>query len=503
MEEQKPTQNDTSNSPVPSEEVTSTTSPPPEVTKRSLRVQTWRKIQEKGAGIVANGIFNRIPDFVDNNKAAALLAETPEFGKANKIKVNIDRALDSVKMQVLAAGKELYLPGTRESNALYLKVECPAEATEEERKSIIHVQDIQKSRTPILLENKVKFDLVVIGSCLVSRDGYRIGRGNGFADLDIGLLIEIGSITPETVIATFVHDLQVVENLPTNLFQKYDTPVDLIVTPTEVIRVAKPLPRPTGLFWELLSERRLNIIPVLQVLKENEEKAGKIITLKEENTDVESSANQNRHYSRRRRFGRPRQRRSETQSERPRRKKQQGGGSNRRPRSAKSKSEASGAEDNKDDAAPQKQSSKKQDQSQDKPRRRRTQRRQGKPTSQKERFCVRVTNIPKFIRVRDLKTELRKREINPLYITWKGQLGKCYLHFPKQELATEEDEEVSSVLKSLSELSITAGEQNETCVLTTELFRFDAKAELKKHDEAVLASHSTSQRIESVDTTTV
>ncbi|XP_055849180.1 methenyltetrahydrofolate synthase domain-containing protein isoform X2 [Episyrphus balteatus] len=493
MEEQKPIQNDTNNPEVPTtEEVTSTT-PVVEVTKRSLRVQTWRKIQEQSAGVVVNGIFNRIPDFVDNQKAAELLAETPEFKKANKIKVNIDRALDSVKLQVLAAGKELYLPGTRESNALYLKVECPAEADAAERKAIIHVQDIQKSRTEILLENKVKFDLVVIGSCLVSRDGYRIGRGNGFADLDIGLLIEIGSITPDTVIATFVHDLQVVDNLPTNLFQKYDTPVDLIVTPTEVIRVAKPLPRPTGLFWEILSERRLKIIPVLQVLKENEEKAGKIITLKEENTDVESSANKN--YQRRRRPYRPRARRSETQSERPRRKRQPGG---RRPRSTKSKSEASAAEDNKEDA-PQKQNKNKEQQS-DKPRRRRQ--RQGKPVSPKERFCVKVTNIPKYIRVKDLKTELRKREVNPLYITWKGQLGKCYLHFPKLELSTEADDDVSSVLKSLSELQITAGEQNETCVLTTELIKFDAKAELAKHDEAVLESHS-SQRIESVDTTTV
>ncbi|XP_055902290.1 methenyltetrahydrofolate synthase domain-containing protein [Eupeodes corollae] len=490
MEEQKPIQNDTT-SPVPTEEVTSTT-PVVEITKRSLRVQTWRKIQQNSAGVVSNGIFNRIPDFIDNDKAAALLAETAEFKKANKIKVNIDRALDAVKLQVLAAGKELYLPGTRESNALYLKVECPAEATEEERKEIIHVQDIQKSRTEILLENKIKFDLVVIGSCLVSRDGYRIGRGNGFADLDIGLLIEIGSITPETVIATFVHDLQVVDNLPTNLFQKYDTPVDLIVTPTEVIRVAKPLPRPPGLFWEILSERRLKIIPVLQVLKENEEKAGKIITLKEENTDVESSAN--KRYQRRRRPYRPRQRRSETQSERPRRKRQSGA---RRPRSSK-KSEASVTEDNNKEDAPQKQNKRGQQQ----PGKRPQKRRPNKPTSSKDRFCVKVTNIPKYIRVKDIKTELRKREINPLYITWKGQLGKCYLHFPKLEVSTELDEDVSSVLKSLSDLSITAGEQNETCVLTTELMKFDAKAEQARQDEAVLESHS-SQRIESVDTTTV
>lgn len=65
---------------------------------------------------------------------------------------------------------------------------------------------------------------------------------------------------------------QVSDTLPTALFQKFDVPVDIIVTPTEVIRVAKRLPRPTGLFWELLSERRLKIVPVLQIIKENEEK---------------------------------------------------------------------------------------------------------------------------------------------------------------------------------------------------------------------------------------
>lgn len=167
------------------------------------------------------------------------------------------------------------------------------------------------------LENKVELDMVIIGSVVVSRDGYRIGRGNGFNDLDIGLLIEIGAITDKTVIATMVHDAQVVDNLPTNLFQKYDSPVDLIVTPTEVIRVAKRLPRPTGIFWELLSERRLKIIPVLQVLKETQEKAGKVIVLKEEDTDVETNQRNNnrRRFLPRRRFGNRRfQRRAVSQN---------------------------------------------------------------------------------------------------------------------------------------------------------------------------------------------
>lgn len=75
----------------------------------------------------------------------------------------------------------------------------------------------------IALDNKVKLDMVVIGSVVVSRDGYRIGRGNGFADQDIGLLTEIGSITPDTVIVTMVHDLQVY--VKDNLYTFVSTPI--------------------------------------------------------------------------------------------------------------------------------------------------------------------------------------------------------------------------------------------------------------------------------------
>lgn len=55
-----------------------------EPTKRSLRVQTWKKLQENKFGLRLNNIFNRIPGFVDSDKAAGLLAETEEFKKASK-----------------------------------------------------------------------------------------------------------------------------------------------------------------------------------------------------------------------------------------------------------------------------------------------------------------------------------------------------------------------------------------------------------------------------------
>uniref|UniRef100_W8BDT6 Methenyltetrahydrofolate synthase domain-containing protein n=1 Tax=Ceratitis capitata TaxID=7213 RepID=W8BDT6_CERCA len=510
------------------QEVSSTTHVPAEPTKRSLRVQTWKKIQDNKCGVGFNTIFNRIPGFVDSDKAANLLSETEEFKKAQHIKVNIDRALHSVKLQTLLAGKTLYLPATRDSKAAYLRVEVPADATDDQKKEILNVQDVQNHRTEITLENKVKLDMVVIGSVVVSRDGYRIGRGNGFADQDIGLLTEIGSITPDTVIATMVHDLQVVDSLPKELFQKYDTPVDLIVTPKEVIHVSNRLPRPAGLFWELLSERRLKLVPVLQALKESQEEAGKVIVLKEQDTDIEQNQSQRsrRRGPIRRRFGRRNQRRaiSQTDTEQQQGQDQQKRNprrnrrfTNRRRRPTKSEGDHSGVEGKSQERKGAGGDRKQQQQQQQRNRKNRFAR----------DFCIKLSNITRDVRVKDLKTELRKRECNPLYISWKGQFGKCYLHFGNRNGTPSTEEEIDKVLKALNDLSLTvttgggagAGnasgaegdapppQQTKTVSVNVELLKFDEKkageGDAAANGDAAAGGDAGSARIESVDTTTV
>lgn len=78
-----------------------------------------------------------------------MLADTDEFKKAQNIKVNIDRALHGAKLQVLLANKTLYLPSTRDSKALFLKVDVAPDATEEQKKEILYVQDVAQHRTEI------------------------------------------------------------------------------------------------------------------------------------------------------------------------------------------------------------------------------------------------------------------------------------------------------------------------------------------------------------------
>jgi len=112
----------------------------------------------------------------------------------------------------------------------------------------------------------------VLGSVCVSRDGYRLGKGEGFADLEFAMMMRMGTITKNTIVITTVHDCQIVDYLPPQLFKDYDVPVDIIVTPTQTIYVEPRLKKPSGILWHMLSERRLKTMQVLQQLKEMDEK---------------------------------------------------------------------------------------------------------------------------------------------------------------------------------------------------------------------------------------
>ena len=65
------------------------------------------------------------------------------------------------------------------------------------------------------------------------RTGARLGQGTGFDDLEWGILSELGIVDDKTVVATTVHDNQVLDMLPPYIFQNHDVPVDIICTPAQ------------------------------------------------------------------------------------------------------------------------------------------------------------------------------------------------------------------------------------------------------------------------------
>lgn len=48
---------------------------------------------------------------------------------------------------------------------------------------------------------------------LIFIQGYRIGKGEGFADMEYAMMVAMGAVNESTVIATVVHDCQVSSRL--------------------------------------------------------------------------------------------------------------------------------------------------------------------------------------------------------------------------------------------------------------------------------------------------
>lgn len=87
-------------------------------------------------------------------------------------------------------------------------------------------------------------------------------------------------------------------------------------------------------------------------------------------------------------------------------------------------------------------------------------------------YCVKISNIARSIRIKDLKAELRNRGVNPMFISWKGAYGKCYLHFGKRP-EVDSEAAITEMLESLSNLSLTVqkGDSTKDIELRVELIK--------------------------------
>ena len=119
---------------------------------------------------------------------------------------------------------------------------------------------------PVYVEEMRAVDLVISGSVAVNRLGTRVGKGGGFADLEYGLAIAAGIVTPETPVVSTVHPMQLLdEELP---YTQHDVFLDYVVTPDEIIRCEGEMPRPTGIYWDDLTPAKIRQIPLLKKLQE-------------------------------------------------------------------------------------------------------------------------------------------------------------------------------------------------------------------------------------------
>lgn len=423
---------------------------PEEITKLGFRRKMWDYMAKNELVNFPVNIYKRVPNFKGAVEAAQQLTELDEFKKSRTIKINPDKPQEPVRFLALEANKEIIVPIPRLRSGLFLHVTPVAGATKEQLKILATMRGLEQAGKPLGLDSNIKVDLIILGSVCVSRDGYRLGKGEGFADLEFAMMMRMGTITENTVVITTVHDCQIVDYLPPQLFKEYDVPVDIIVTPTQTIFVKPRLKKPSGILWHMLSERKLKTMQVLQQLKEMDEKDGKMVILKEVDSDIET----HRYIKNRIKYPKNKKRLNIKKDA--------------------SNMENSTMEDAKDKILksrfPRKRTYKKAEEENNiSNAEMKMENIKGTPSASRRRknfrartkahidFSLKLSNISSGVRVRDLKNALLERGIKPSEITWQGYRGICYLHFSKLRSETalpDQPIQVDSIVANLQQLRI-------------------------------------------------
>jgi 5-formyltetrahydrofolate cyclo-ligase len=228
--------------------------------KQQVRDRIWALLEQEGAVKPAGAAVGKIPNFLGAEAAADQLAALPAWDATHVLKANPDKAQRAVRARALTEGKVLYMAVPRLADELPFYLLDPKHLGIWEAAA---KEGAAKAGRKVAASELPSVDLVVCGSVAVNRQGARIGKGGGFSDLEVAFLVEAGVLRPDTVLATTVHPLQVVdEPLPETI---HDFRVDLIVTPHETKWCAKPH-RPPGILWEHLQQDKIAKVPALAAL---------------------------------------------------------------------------------------------------------------------------------------------------------------------------------------------------------------------------------------------
>ena len=153
--------------------------------KHFFREMVWNAMLETGAAR-SKQVHDRIPDFYGNEEAANLVFSLPAWQNAKAVKSNPDRPQRPLRQRALEEGKVLYMAVPRlRSEQCFIELD-PAALKAPPAKAatikgaftygkLVHFEDMQQ------------VDLAISDSVAVNRQGTRIGKGGGFADLEYGL----------------------------------------------------------------------------------------------------------------------------------------------------------------------------------------------------------------------------------------------------------------------------------------------------------------------------
>uniref|UniRef100_A0A2U9IPF9 5-formyltetrahydrofolate cyclo-ligase n=1 Tax=Acidianus sulfidivorans JP7 TaxID=619593 RepID=A0A2U9IPF9_9CREN len=225
--------------------------------KEEIRQLIWKTLEEKNIAAFPRPVYGRIPNFKGSEIAAKILSETKEFKQAEVIKINPDSPQRKVREIALREGKKVLVPTPRLRGQFFLldgrKISDP--------RKLSSISGFTSEGERIDLDKIPKIDMIIVGSVAVTKTGDRVGKGEGYSELEYAILRELKKIDEKTPVATTVHSIQIVDNIPTEIF---DVPVDIIATEKELIRTNPKRPKPDRLYLDHLTKEKIEDTPYLK-----------------------------------------------------------------------------------------------------------------------------------------------------------------------------------------------------------------------------------------------
>ncbi|KAL7979750.1 hypothetical protein Chor_004908 [Crotalus horridus] len=157
-----------------------------EVSKWDIRNKIWDYMEAHNLADFPRPVHHRIPNFKGSFQTGMSIKSWDEFDQAREVKVDPDKPLEGIRLSVIQARKTLLVPTPRLRTGLFNRIVPPPGATKE---------TLRKCATSQVLPF-----LTV---------GWRIGKGEGFADMEYAMMVSMGAVGQRTVVITAVHDCQI------------------------------------------------------------------------------------------------------------------------------------------------------------------------------------------------------------------------------------------------------------------------------------------------------
>ncbi|KAK1330376.1 hypothetical protein QTO34_010565 [Cnephaeus nilssonii] len=269
------------------------------VSKQDIREQIWDYMESQNIADFPRPVHHRIPNFKAFKMARTIkvnpdapqknarffvldgsylacqnIKDLEVFARTQEVKVDPDKPLEGVRLLSLQSKKTLLVPTPRLRTGLFNRITPPPGATKDMLRKCATSQGVRDYSVPVGLDARVLVDLVVVGSVAVSEKGWRIGKGEGYADLEYAMMASMGAVSQGTPVVTIVHDCQVVD-IPEALLEDHDLTVDIYSYSNQSHRHG-------------ISCAMMGRIPILRSLRSREKQAGRDVTLKDEHPHLEA-----------------------------------------------------------------------------------------------------------------------------------------------------------------------------------------------------------------------